>query len=331
MPTLPALNLSRDSFKPRRPDADDILREEGIKDWSDKTILITGASAGIGVETAKAFAKVGAQLILPVRDMEKATKVVADIQKETDGKANITLLTLDLASLQSVRECAAEFVKLNRPLNILILNAGIMAPPEALKTKDGIDMQFGTNHLAHFLLFELLKEKLIKSSTKEFNSRVVTVSSGGHRISDIIWDDINFEKDVAYDPFKAYGQSKSANVLMAREIEKRYGNQGLHANSIHPGVIFTELARHMTQEAIAGLMKAFPVEIKTVPQGAATTVWAASAKEFEGKGGEYLEDCSHSYVTSEAMSPDGMFPHIYDEASAARLYDLSLQLVGLSS
>jgi NAD(P)-dependent dehydrogenase (short-subunit alcohol dehydrogenase family) len=333
---LPKPFTTKEHYKPRQPTPDEIIQEQNITDWSDKVILITGTTSGIGVETARAFAKIGAHLILPTRDQAKSKKIIEDIKSSLDANSKIqpkfTLLDLDLSSLQSVRDCAAKFLSLNLPLHILICNAGIMAAPVGMKTQDGFDVQFGTNHLAHFLLFELLKDTLLKSSTKSFNSRVVMVASRGHQNADINWDDVNFENN--YNEWTAYGQSKTANVLMAREIEKRYGSQGLHANALHPGGIMTDLLRNMSKETIDTVYKRYSNVLKSVPQGAATTVWAACAKEFEGCGGYYLEDCSHSYLMEVpegglAGSFTGYVKRVYDEDSAKRLYDLSLNIVGL--
>jgi NAD(P)-dependent dehydrogenase (short-subunit alcohol dehydrogenase family) len=225
----------------------------------------------------------------------------------------------------------------SKQLNILILNAGIMACPDS-RTKDGFETQFGTNHLGHFLLFELLKETLLASSTPAFNSRVVSLSSSGHRQSPILFDDLDLSKG-GYEPFKAYGQSKTANIYLANEIERRYGSQGLHATSVMPGGIFTELARHVviTDPAfVERLMKSDVVKkvMKNAEQGAATTVCAAIGKEWEGKGGKYLEDCRVAPATDPSntvpMAP-GYADHAYDEAAAQKLWDVSLQLVGLEN
>jgi NAD(P)-dependent dehydrogenase (short-subunit alcohol dehydrogenase family) len=317
----------------------DIVKDEGmIGKLSDKVILITGASAGIGVETAHALHATGAHLFLTTRDVQKGQKVVDTILAEkvpTGGKVELIQLKLD--DLQSVRECAAAFLQRSKQLNILILNAGIMACPDS-RTKDGFETQFGTNHLGHFLLFELLKETLLASSTPAFNSRVVSLSSSGHRQSPILFDDLDLSKG-GYEPFKAYGQSKTANIYLANEIERRYGSQGLHATSVMPGGIFTELARHVviTDPAfVERLMKSDVVKkvMKNAEQGAATTVCAAIGKEWEGKGGKYLEDCRVAPATDPSntvpMAP-GYADHAYDEAAAQKLWDVSLQLVGLEN
>ena len=219
-----------------RPTAIDILTDESlIGRWTDKVILVTGASNGIGVETARALFATGAHLYLPVRDMKKGETVVQDIvsQSSSGGKGKIDLLHLDMNSLASVRQCAADFLAKSKQLNVLICNAGVMASPES-RTVDGFETQFGIDHLAHFLLFELLKDTLIASSTAQFNSRVITVSSSMHLASPILFDDYDQSKQ-GYDKWRGYGQAKTANVYMANEIDRRYGERGLHALSVMPG------------------------------------------------------------------------------------------------
>jgi NAD(P)-dependent dehydrogenase (short-subunit alcohol dehydrogenase family) len=207
-----------------------------------------------------------------------------------------------------------------------------MACPEG-QTKDGFETQFGTNHLAHFLLFELLKPTLLASSTPEFHSRVVSISSGAHRISAVHVDDLDFKK-AGYDPWKAYGQSKTANIHMATEIERRYGSKGLHAFAVHPGGIRTSLQRHLPQETIDGWSAPeIAKKMKSPEQGAATTVWAAISKDLEGKGGKYLEDCSvaAARVPGDAkMMDSGYSPYVYDEETARKLWEISLKMVGVN-
>jgi NAD(P)-dependent dehydrogenase (short-subunit alcohol dehydrogenase family) len=208
-----------------------------------------------------------------------------------------------------------------------------MACPEG-QTTDGFETQFGTNHLAHFLLFELLKPTLLSSSTPEFNSRVVALSSGGHRISAVHIDDLDLKKS-GYEPWKAYGQSKTANIHMATEIERRYGSKGLHAYAVHPGGIHTSLQRHVPQATIdAWSAPEIEKKMKSPEQGAATTVWAAISKDLEGKGGKYLEDCSVAAARGpgEAKALDsGYSPYVYDEETARKLWEISLKMVGVNS
>ena len=211
-----------------------VEREQLTGALSDKVILLTGASSGLGIDTARALYHTGARLYLPVRDMAKGEKVKADIEADgQEGRGSIELLHMDMESLDSVRQCAAAFLSKSKQLHVLICNAGVMATP-AGKTKDGLDIQWGVNHVAHFLLFQLLKAALLASSTAAFNSRVVVVSSGGHKMSTVQFDDLNMDKQ-PFNTWAAYGHSKTANAWMAQEIDRRYGARGLHSNAVHPG------------------------------------------------------------------------------------------------
>jgi NAD(P)-dependent dehydrogenase (short-subunit alcohol dehydrogenase family) len=227
---------------------------------------------------------------------------------------------LDLTSLDSVREFAAWYLDRHDELHLLINNAGVMYTPFG-HTAEGFELQFGTNHVAHFLLTCLLVPALLAGAP----SRVVNLSSAGHAGSDIVWDDPNFERR-DYDKFAAYGQSKTANILFSVELERRLGDRGVHAYAVHPGMIATELARHMTRDDMAALQErarrnpsgGMPPR-KTLEQGAATSVWAATAPELDGHGGTYLADCR---VTDQHA------PWARDPGSAARLWALSETLVG---
>jgi NAD(P)-dependent dehydrogenase (short-subunit alcohol dehydrogenase family) len=222
-----------------RPTALSIVRDEQLVNrWTDKVIFLTGASGGIGVETARALHATGAHLFLPVRDVKKGEAVVQDILANSEGKGKIDLLPLDLTSLQSVRQCVTDFLQRSQKLNVLILNAAVMATPEG-HTEDGFELQLGVNHIAHFLLFQLLKPTLLASSTPQFASRVVAVSSSAHGQSPVLFGDYDL-KTRGYEPWIAYGQSKTANIYLATEIERRYGSRGLHANALHPGNVSTE-------------------------------------------------------------------------------------------
>ncbi|KAE8142970.1 hypothetical protein BDV38DRAFT_234330 [Aspergillus pseudotamarii] len=309
------------------PTALEIVQSNGLEGkLQDKVILITGCSSGIGIDTARALSVTGATLYLTARDLNKAEKALGDLVK----KPNVHLLALSLDSLTSVRACAEDFLSKSSQLNILINNAGVMATPEG-RTQDGFETQFGTNHLGHFTLFYLLKPTLLASSTPEFNSRVVNVSSMAHRYGEPVLDNINLEG--IYEPWMAYGQSKTANIWTASEIERRYGSQGLHGFSVHPGGIRSGLQQYVTKEqqdawdnddAIASVWK-------TSEHGAATTVWAAVAKELEGKGGKYLEDCQIAvkYDPNTGTVGKGYAPWVYDEAKQAQLWEMSLNLAGL--
>lgn len=312
-----------------RPTAQQIIKDNNLEGaLSDKIVLITGTSSGIGIETVRALKTTGAKIYAAARNLEKARTALADLVEP--GK--VELLELDTADLASVRRAAESFLAKEKQLNILINNAGIMAVPERQLTKDGHESQFQTNHLGHFLLFQLLKSTLIASSTPSFNSRVVNVSSVGHRQSRIVFDDLTLGKENAYSPFTAYGQSKTANIYMANEIERRYGSSGLHAWSLHPGGIDTGLQIHVDFAEL----KALPDvqrSMKSVPQGASTTVLAAVDKELEGTGGKYLDDCAVSEVLKEgeeiAFEASAAAPWTYDVDDAKKLWEVSCQIVGV--
>lgn len=293
---------------------------------ADKTVLITGCSSGLGIETAHALKLTGARLFLTVRDVAKGRKALDGILEP--GKAD--LLLLDLNSLASVRQCAAEFLQASgNKLNILINNAGIMGSPEKI-TADGFESQFGTNHLAHFLLFQLLKPALLSSSTTGFHSRVVSLSSVAHRSHPLKVDGLMLSGE--YDLIRAYGRSKTANIWFANEIERRYGSQGLHALSVHPGVILTPLINHIDQSALERYTSYEPLCncMKSIEQGAATTVWAAVAKVWEGTGGKYLEDCqvSKPWNGEGGELATGYAKWAYDPENEAKLWKLSNEWVG---
>ncbi|OBU00532.1 hypothetical protein VE01_01049 [Pseudogymnoascus verrucosus] len=314
-----------------RPTALQIIKDENLTGaLASKTILITGCSSGIGIETAHALATTGARLFLTARDTEKAQEVLKDLL----APGHIELLHLDLTSLASVRSCAKEFLqKSEGKLNVLICNAGVMWIPTHTQTVDGFESQFGINHLAHFLLFQLIKPALLSSITPDFNSRVVVLSSASHRSSPILFENINLENG-AYNPSTAYSQSKTANIYMANSIERHYGAQGLHGLSLHPGTIFTGLVRHLDKQMLAILSSdQFKAIMKSPEQGAATTVFAAVAQELEGKGALYLENC----MVAEPLKPEpgmldpGYAVHAFDEEKEERLWNESLKMVGLDS
>jgi NAD(P)-dependent dehydrogenase (short-subunit alcohol dehydrogenase family) len=311
----------------RRPTAHQIIEDEQLRGkWSDKTILITGCSSGIGIETARALLETGATLYLTARDLNKAKSALGSILENN----RVHLLELDLKSLASVRKCADAFLAESDRLNVLIANAGVMATPEG-RTVDGFETQFGTNHLAHFLLIELLRPTLIKSSSADFKSRVVILSSGAHRVGGINFSNLTLEGE--YHPWAAYGQSKTANLYTANELERRYGNQGLHAWSVHPGLIMTGLMQFLPEETLQGWGNDANVnkKLKSPEQGASTTVWAATVKALEGDGGKYLEECQIAKPTpagqEQDLSQPGYAPHAYDEEKERLLWEKSLELV----
>jgi NAD(P)-dependent dehydrogenase (short-subunit alcohol dehydrogenase family) len=307
-------------------------------DLTGTTAIVTGASTGIGVETARALAAAGAGVVLAARNAERTEEAAASIRDRVPS-AQLEVGPLDLTSLDSVRGFGAWYAESHDDLNLLVNNAGVMYTPFE-HTADGFELQFGTNHLGHFLLTCLLVPALVAGSERpragyadgqratQFGaapSRVVNVTSAGHMASDVIWDDPNFERH-PYDKFVAYGQSKTANILFAVELERRLGARGVHAYAVHPGRIATELGRYMTADDLAALREraargpsgGMPPR-KTLEQGAATTVWAAVALELVDQGGTYLADCQ---VTDQhapwALDPDG----------ASRLWTLSEGLVG---
>jgi len=314
-----------------RPTALQIIQDNNMAGaLKGKTILITGVSSGIGIDTAIALAETGADLFLAARNLKKAEEALKDVlaQAGKNGRGRAELLEMDMNSLDSVRKAAAEFRTKSSGLSILVCNAGIMAVPQLEKTADGFESQFGTNHLAHFLLFWKLKDLLLASSTKEFNSRVVAVSSSGHRAGEVQFGDYGFEK-TPYSPWGGYGQSKTANIYMANEIERRYGSKGLHANSLMPGGIMTGLQVHVPKEVKEGWkhMKG----MKSTEQGAATTVLAAIGKDWEGVGGKYLDNCQEApeiVKSSGATMEPGYAAYAMDQAKAAMLWEDSLVMVG---
>lgn len=310
-----------------RPTALQIIHDNKLENaLTDKVMLVTGTSSGIGIETVRALKATGAKIYATARDLDKGRKALADILEP--GK--VELLQLDTASFASVRACAKEFLAKESKLNVLVNNAGIMAVPERQLTKDGHEAQFQTNHLGHFLLFQLLKPTLLASAIVTFASRVVNVSSIGHRQSPVRFDDLDFSEPGSYSPFGGYGQSKTANIYMASEIERRYGTRGLHAWSLHPGGIDTGLQVHVD----FGAYKALPEiqrMMKSTEQGAATTVLAAVDRELEGKGGKFLEDTAVSQPTeAQDLASPGYAEWAYDEDAAKKLWTVSNQIVGVT-
>ncbi|KAF4556101.1 Short chain dehydrogenase-like protein 41 [Elsinoe fawcettii] len=333
----PYADLHKDPQGPTdgRPTALKIIEDEGLEGkWSDKVVLVTGTNSGIGVETARALHHTGAKVFMTVRAKAKADPVIEDIMKTSPSKVPIEVLEMELSNLASVRKAANDFLSRSDKLNIMVNNAAIMASPFH-KTDDGFEAQIGINHLSHFLLFSLLKDTLLKSSTPSFHSRVVNVSSAGHGICPVDVDNINFEKPDSYQPMLGYGASKTANVWFANEIDRRYGGQGLHGLSLHPGVIMaTGLTRQTAEGAFDGIdMSAWTNINKSVPQGAATQVWAATAKVLEGKGALYLSDCQ----TGVPMTPGGAMggpeyaPWAFDEEGAKKLWAYSEKAVGVGA
>jgi NAD(P)-dependent dehydrogenase (short-subunit alcohol dehydrogenase family) len=308
---------------------DDVLA--GV-DLSGKRVLVTGVSAGLGVETARALAAHGAQVVGAARDVAKAERAATGIRAQATGGGGLELVELDLASLKSVRACADGLVAANRPFDAVIANAGVMRTPFG-HTADGFETQFGTNHLGHFVLVNRIASLIAPGG------RLVNVASSGHRYSDIDLDDPGFER-TPYDPTIAYGRSKTANILFAVEFDRRHKTLGVRATALHPGGILTELGRHLqpgeleaTVERINAQLAAEgrpPFQFKTIPQGAATSVWAAFVAPAEEVGGRYCEDCQVSQITEGLISPvsPGVRPYALDPEHAKALWASSEVLVG---
>jgi NAD(P)-dependent dehydrogenase (short-subunit alcohol dehydrogenase family) len=312
------------------PTATDIVNDLGlVGKLQDKVILITGASAGLGQETARALHTTGAKLYLTFRDKARGQAVAEDLISKNPNGQKPVLIEMELANLESVRKAAKEFLSQEMRLDILINNAGIMAVPEG-RTADGFEMHLGTNHFGHFLLFQLLKPTLLASGTADSPSRVINLSSAGHKAAGVFFDDLDLTEQ-GYNPMAAYAQSKTANIYLANSIDRKYGSSGLRAVSVHPGMIFTtQLGRHMSPEEIAGFapMASFA---RSAEQGAATTVWAALSPHFDTQGGVYLADAGVSSVAAadEHFASNGYAPHAFDEEAEEKLWKLSFGAVGL--
>ena len=306
--------------------ADDVLAD---KDLTGRTVLITGGYSGLGQETARAMAAKGAHVIIAGRDATKLAAASDSIAEATS--ARIETLLVDLGSLDSIRRAGEDARTRFERIDILINNAGVMAAPKGT-TEDGFETQFGTNHLGHFLLTSELMP-LIRNGTRQ---RIVNLSSRGHHIDQVHFDDPNFERR-DYDKWMSYGQSKTANVLFAVGLEKRFGDEGIHAYAVHPGGIHTNLGRHMSEEDMAALTERMrksaessgqkPQPFKSIPQGAATTCWVATAQDLEGRGGLYAEDCHVAPVDDQDRTA-GVRSYAVDPANADKLWDMSERLVG---
>ena len=295
-------------------------------DLSGKRAIVTGASTGLGEETARALASHGAQVTLAVRDAAKGEAAAARIRAST-GNAKIDVGEVELSVPDRVRAFAKNWLSRNGKLDLLINNAGIMACPLA-RTREGWELQLATNHLGHFLLTCLLVPAL-RGGTQ---ARIVNLSSAGHLLSDVDFNDPHFARR-PYDKWVSYGQSKTANVLFSVELSKRLAPYGITANAVHPGGIKTELGRHLVQDDIAILMARTSASggfaYKTIPAGAATSVWAATAPALQGRGGLYLEDCGIAAPASGGGGGvSGYAPYARDEAHAAQLWAFSEKALG---
>jgi NAD(P)-dependent dehydrogenase (short-subunit alcohol dehydrogenase family) len=299
------------------------------KDLTALAVIVTGAATGIGIETARALAAAGAEVVIAVRKPDLAEAAVADINKTARG-SRARWEMLDLSILESVREFAARWA--GKPLNILINNAAVMACPLAYTT-DGLEMQIGTNHFGHFLLGTLLAPALERGAkVAGRSSRMVSLSSIGHRRSPVNFDDPHF-RNRPYEKWEGYGQAKTANALFAVGFNRRFKDRGVTANAVMPGGIMTPLQRHLSMEEQIGFgwMDAsgkIRDGFKTPEQGASTSVWAAVGEELEGVGGLYLENCAQAVPWSEEKPWAGVLPYVLDPESAERLWALSVETVG---
>jgi len=304
-------------------------------DLHGKRALITGVSAGLGIETARALVAHGADVMGMARDLRKAEKATVEVQ-ETAAKSggSFEVVELDLADLRSVHACANSLVSRGNKFDVVIANAGVMATPQ-WRTEDGFDMQFGTNHLGHFLLTNRIAS-LIRGG-----GRVVSLSSSGHRYAKVDLNDPNFDH-TEYQPFLAYGRSKTANILFAVEFDRRHKHRGVRATAVHPGVIPTELSRHMSSESIEQFVETAnkmlaeqgqpPMEYKTLSQGAATSVWAGIVASGDEVGGKYCENCHVASPVADdaaiAPSSEGVRDWALNLMDAAALWKKSEEMVG---
>jgi NAD(P)-dependent dehydrogenase (short-subunit alcohol dehydrogenase family) len=296
---------------------------------SGKRVLVTGVSAGLGVETARALAAHGAQVVGAARDLSKAQAATEQVRAQAASGASLSLVQLDLASLDSVRRCADGLLAAGKPFDVIIANAGVMACPKGT-TADGFETQFGTNHLGHFVLVNRI------ASLLRPGSRLVNLSSAGHRYADVDLEDPNFERS-RYEEFTAYGRSKTANVLFAVEFDRRHKASGVRATAVHPGGIQTELGRYMTDEVrdrlIANINASLPkgappFSYKSIPQGAATSVWASCVADAGAIGGRYCEDCHVAEIASAPGVRVGVQPYALDPQHAQALWQKSEEWVG---
>ena len=315
-----------------RPTALQIVRDEGVGGkLGGKVIVITGASSGIGLETARALSHTGATLFLTARNLKMAESALAGVVEA----GRVSLVEMDNNSFASIRTAAETILeKSNNKVNILINNAGVMGVQGLKLTEDGQEVHFATNYLSEFLLFQLLKPALLASVTRDFHSRVVNVSSSAHRAGNLPdSDNYNFEKG-GYSHEAAYANSKVACTYLANEIDRRYCSEGLHATSVQPGAIATNISRHLGPEVVQYIMsnEAIVKILKSLEQGAATTVVAAIGKEWENKGGKYLEDCEEAQRGKDDNNTFGVgyVSHTYDQKNEERLWKDSLKIVGIS-
>jgi NAD(P)-dependent dehydrogenase (short-subunit alcohol dehydrogenase family) len=313
---------------------DDVLSGVNLK---DKRILVTGVSAGIGVETARSLVAHGAQVVGAARDLKKAKAATEQVRKDAAANGgSFELVELDLANLKSVRTCADGLLKKGEPFDVVIANAGMMATPFG-HTADGFETQFGTNHLGHFVFVNRIAS-LIRDG-----GRLINLSSAGHRYSNVDLEDPNFER-TTYEPFVAYGRSKTANILFAVAFDKRHRDRGVRAAAVHPGGIKTELGRYVEPGRMEKVVNEInqqlaaqgkgPFQWKSIPQGAATSVWAAVVAPADEIGARYCENCHVGKMvpddaTITAVS-EGVRGYALDAKTAEALWKKSEDMVGES-
>jgi NAD(P)-dependent dehydrogenase (short-subunit alcohol dehydrogenase family) len=300
-----------------------------------KRILVTGVSAGLGVETARSLAAHGAHVVGAARDLAKAKAATAQVQKDAASNGgSFELVTLDLADLKSVRACAGALLAKGDPFDVVIANAGVMATPFG-HTADGFETQFGTNHLGHFVLVNRI------ASLIQTGGRLINLSSAGHRFSNVDLKDPNFER-TPYEPFLSYGRSKTANILFAVAFDERHRKRGVRAAAVHPGGIRTELGRYMDARQMQKLVERIerelaeagkgPFQWKTIPQGAATSVWAAVVAPADEVGGRYCENCHVGHVVPDDVAitagSEGVRQYAVDPQNAEALWKISERLIG---
>lgn len=313
---------------------DDVLSGVNLK---GKRILVTGVSAGLGVETARSLAAHGAHVVGAARDLSKAKTATEQVRNDAAANGgNLELVELDLANLKSVRACSDRLLAKAEPFDVVIANAGVMATPFG-HTADGFETQFGTNHLGHFVLVNRIAS-LIRDG-----GRLINLSSSGHRYSNVDLEDPSFEH-TPYEPFVAYGRSKTANILFAIAFDKRHRDRGVRAAAVHPGGIQTELARYLDASRMQKIVEQINQQLaaegkpafkfKTVPQGAATSVWAAVVAPADEIGSRYCENCHvgqivPDHVTITAIS-EGVRGYALDAENAEALWKKSEEMVGES-
>ncbi len=313
---------------------EDVLAGVNLK---GKRILVTGVSAGLGIETARSLAAHGAHVVGAARDLAKAEAATAQVRKDAQANGgSFELVTLDLASLKSARACADGLLAKGEPFDVVIANAGVMATPFG-HTADGFETQFGTNHLGHFVLVNRIAP-LIRAG-----GRLINLASSGHRFSNVDLNDPNFER-TPYEPFVAYGRSKTANILFAVAFDQRHRGRGVRAAAVHPGGIQTELARHMEEGNLQAMIDQInsqlaaegkgPFQWKTVPQGAATSVWAGIVAPADEIGARYCENCHVGPLVPDDVTisvfSEGVRSYALDPKNAEALWKKSEEMVGES-